>query len=392
MTLDGAVPAAFSQELDGVLGGSIPFGFHFQPIVDLEQGTAVGYECLARFAGRFNWSPDRWFNAAEACGRGLELEALVAEKAMAARAELPANCFLSMNVGPQLLLSDRWDELLHPVPSLGGIVVEVTEQQPIGDYAAVQSKLANIRRKGGSVAVDDLGSGYASLKHLMEMRPDFVKLDRAFISGCQWDPVRAALIELIGTTAGRLDAWIVAEGVEERGELDELIALGVGLGQGYFLGKPAAEMRAVHQDTRSLVQNAARTYAQGGKLTRALEQCSVHAIASDGMRHLQRAAQALHAVVVDEWGRPTVLVEKHPLLGLRTLDSFLKAQIDSEVTELLHRALARSSACRFDPIVAINARGEFQGVIRMERLIAEALPRPAERSQRRGSIQPISQA
>ncbi len=81
-------------------------------------------------------------------------------------------------------------------------------------------------------AVDDAGSGYSSLQHIMEMRPNFIKLDRNFITNCDSDPAKSVLIEMLGKAANRLDAWIIAEGIETKEELAELIRLGVPLVQG----------------------------------------------------------------------------------------------------------------------------------------------------------------
>jgi EAL domain-containing protein (putative c-di-GMP-specific phosphodiesterase class I) len=366
----------FAEELDGVLSGRIPFSFHFQPVVDLQRGIAVGYEALARFGGRLNWSPDRWFTAAGQLGRRLELEVLVASRTFAARDLLPKDCFLAINARPALLLSDEWDELLANIHSMAGVVIEITEQDPIDDYGGIQQKMASIRAKGGTIAVDDVGSGYASLKHVMEIRPDFLKLYRAFIGGCNLDPARLALIEMIGTTAGRLDAWIVAEGVETRAELEQLIALDVSLAQGYHLGRPAPIMHPVAEETRLAVIVAASAHARTDTVNRAMERCSAHRTRQSAHLHLDRFPDSVLAAVIDEWNRPAVLLERHPLLGIRALGSFLKVQIDSDLNEVLHRALARVAQFRFDPLAVINGRGELEGVIRLDRLMFEALHKP----------------
>lgn len=367
----------FAEELDGVLNGRIPFTFHYQPVVDLQRGIAAGYESLVRFGGRLNWSPDRWFSAADNLGRKLELEMLVASSVLAARPILPQNCFLAVNASPALLLSEQWDELLIQTPALDGVVVEITEQDPITDYVAIQRKMSSIRAKGGMVAVDDVGSGYASLKHVMEVRPDFLKLDRGFIGGCHLDPARKALIEMIGTIAGRLDAWIIAEGVETRPELEQLIALDVSLAQGYHLGRPAPRMEPVSEHVQHAITTLSDVRKGVGIINCALERCSVHRSREDAHKHLDEFTNDSLAVVIDKWSGPLVLVERHPLLGIRALSSFLKVQIDSDLNEILHRALTRQGQLRFDPMAVINERGGFEGVARMDRLMFEALPKSA---------------
>ena len=364
----------FAEELDGVLNGTIPFTFHYQPVVDLQRGVAAGYESLVRFGGRLNWSPDRWFSAADQLGRKLELEMLVASSVLAARPILPQNCFLAVNASPALLLSEQWDELLHRSSSLAGVVVEITEQDPITDYVAIQKKMSSIRAKGGMVAVDDVGSGYASLKHVMEVRPDFLKLDRGFIGGCHLDPARKALIEMIGTIARRLDAWIIAEGVETRPELEQLIVLDVSLAQGYHLGRPAPRMEPVSEHIQHAITKLVEARKGAGTINCAMERCPIHQSREHARQHLDQFPADFLVMAVDMWSRPQVLFERHPLLGVRSLSSLLKVQIDSGLGDVLHRALARQEQFRFDPIAVINERGEFQGVVRMDRLLMEALP------------------
>jgi len=363
----------FRDELEGVLSGAIPFAFHFQPIVDLHQAVAVGYEALVRFESALDWTPDRWFYNAEKFDKRIELESLVAGRALAARSLLPPNCFLSINVGPNFLLSEQWDELHRAIPSLAGVVIEITEHQTISDYGKAQEKLAIIRAKGGTIAVDDVGAGYASLKHVMEIRPDFVKLDRTFVSGCHLDSARAALIEILGVTAGRLHAWVIAEGVETQMELDELIRLDVPLAQGFFLGVPAPTMEPLAEEAR--IATVARTQAaiDSRILKRVLEKCAICATREDALRLMEGRTQLPFAMVMDQWNRPESLFERHPLLGLRCLAGFIKVHVDSEAHDILYRALARREPERFDPLVVISKTGEFEGVVRLDRLMFEAL-------------------
>ena len=227
-TLPHAPTAITEDELELILLGSSAFCFHFQPIVDLQRGTAVGFEALARFSvSGLRIAPNLVFESAGAFGRRLDLEEKVLTAAIAAQTLLPPHTFLSVNVGPGFLLDDRFDRILDKAPSLRGVVFEITEDEVIADYSILLNKLALIRTRGGFVAVDDAGSGYSSLKHIMEIRPDFIKLDRSFVDGCNLDPAKAVLIDMIGKAANRLDAWIIAEGIENSEELDELIRLTV---------------------------------------------------------------------------------------------------------------------------------------------------------------------
>lgn len=363
----------FRKELDSILEESRPIEFHFQPIVDLQDGVAVGYEALARFGGPLRWSPDRWFLAASQLGKRPALESLVLQRSLDALDSLPSNTFLSINVGPDFLISSGWDQVVDSRASLTRLVVEITEQDAIHDYRPVQQKIAAIRARGGTVAADDVGAGYASLRHVMEIRPDFVKLDRGFIEGCHRDPARAAMIEMLGTVAGRLDSWIIAEGIEVRAELEELIRLEVPLAQGYYLGRPAAQMADVTPDAQHEIRAMARAGADTASMRRMAEtfpafdsvERASHEIASDPALQF--------AIVLDPHRRPVLLLQNHPLLGLRRIEHLMKVQADSRLTEVMQRALARSPALRFDPLVIINERGEFVGVVEIDRLMADAL-------------------
>lgn len=382
--MEAGTAVVFRGELDAVLNGTGRFGFHFQPIVDLQSGAAVGYEALVRFGGTSRCSPDRWFEAAEHVGQRTALEALVTAKVLEATRLLPPDTFLSLNVGPNFLLSDEWEGLLDRFGSLARVVVEITEQEAIADYGAIQRKIEAIRSGGGTVAADDVGSGYASLKHVLEIRPDFVKLDRAFVEGCHQDAARAAMIETIGSIAGRLDAWVIAEGVEVLPELEQLIRLEVPLAQGYYLGRPAAEMTPISPERERTVRTTAGSFAKPHTLQRALETCPVRRDLQVGLYELERDARLPFAMTVDEWGRPRTLIEHHPLLGMRRLESFMKVQVDSAPGEVVQRALARPLPVRFDPLIAINGRGEFVGVLRLDRLFSEAM-REKSGTRRRGT-------
>jgi EAL domain-containing protein (putative c-di-GMP-specific phosphodiesterase class I) len=154
------------------------------------------------------------------------LETQLVEIGVAARDRLPANTFLSVNVSPEALLSsDVQDALASAEGGLGRLVIEVTEQSRVEDYAELARALARSRAAGAAVAVDDTGAGYASLAHVMRLRPEFVKLDRGLVADADLDPAKLALIEAVGAFAARLDAWIVAEGIERRAEQELLIGL-----------------------------------------------------------------------------------------------------------------------------------------------------------------------
>lgn len=143
----------------------------YQPIVDTSRGTVVGYEALARFPGFTEKNPEVWFAAARSHGRSAELEAAALRTALAARDTLPPNCFLTVNVSPELLPTEKIRSVWREEGNLGGLVVELTEQTPIDSYVELEPDLNQLRAAGALIAIDDAGAGYAGLRHLLALRP-----------------------------------------------------------------------------------------------------------------------------------------------------------------------------------------------------------------------------
>lgn len=206
----------------------------FQPIVDLASGQHLGYEALTRFAD--GAAPDAVFAEAGAAGLRMELEIATAETALRSAGPLPANRFININVSPELVLAR--EPLRTMLREWGfGVVLEVTEHTPVADYGAVRAAIADIGEHI-QLAVDDAGAGFASLRHILELRPAMVKLDRSLISGVDQDPARQALIAGMVHFAARLEFILLAEGVETEAERVALLELGVTRAQGYLFGRP----------------------------------------------------------------------------------------------------------------------------------------------------------
>src|SRR3954467_15980342 len=246
----------------------------FQPIVDLAAATVAGYEALARFPGVAG--PDAWFAAAAEAGIAPGLEALAIHKALAAVPSLPPNTFLTVNVSPHLLGSAPVQHALATRPDLHRVVVELTEHTPVHALAALRRQTDELRRRGALIALDDAGSGYSGLQQLAALRPQIVKLDRALVSDADTDPVRVALAEMLGEFAGRIDAWMLAEGIETAAELAAFAQLGVPLGQGWLLGCPSPGFAPLSAEATELVRAQvarARLTDSVASLLRTVRQC-----------------------------------------------------------------------------------------------------------------------
>lgn len=210
------------------------FSIVFQPIVDLSTGRTAGFEALTRFDDGSSPS-DRFAEAAE-MGLSVELETACLVAAVAAAKVLPRRAWLSLNVSPGLLVDSRLPPVLQGVDR--SIVLELTEREPVTNYPAVRAALATIGRTA-RLAVDDAGAGFASLRHLAELRPAMVKIDRDLIAGLGTDRARQAIIAGLSHYADCSRCILIAEGVETEAEKRMLQQLGVKLGQGYLLGPPA---------------------------------------------------------------------------------------------------------------------------------------------------------
>ena len=211
----------------------------FQPIVDLTGGEIVGMEALSRFSVEPLRSPDKWFAEAAEVGLGMELELMAIDRALELIRRMPNGAFLSVNASPQLLASG----VLMKTGAVGHgsqVVVEVTEHARIDDYAPLTESLAQLRSRGIRFAVDDAGAGFASLQHILKLQPDLIKLDITLTRGIDADPVRRALTASLVMFGDEVGARLVAEGIETEAEQTTLCSLGVHLGQGYRLGRPAS--------------------------------------------------------------------------------------------------------------------------------------------------------
>ena len=210
------------------------FGPVFQPIVDLRRDEIVGYEALTRFADGAN--PEVLFAEAAAVGLGPELETATLGAALAAAERLPQSVWLNLNVTPQLILAGEPLRTLL-AGSSRRLVLEVTEHTAIDDYPAFRAAMASLGPKV-EFAVDDTGTGFASLRHIVELRPTFVKLDRSLIAGIESDNARQAMIVGLCHFAHVTGCRLIVEGIETDSELTVLRSLAIELGQGYLLGRP----------------------------------------------------------------------------------------------------------------------------------------------------------
>jgi EAL domain-containing protein (putative c-di-GMP-specific phosphodiesterase class I) len=210
----------------------------FQPIFDLLDCRIVSLEALARFWTEPMRPPSAWFAEATEVGLGVELELAAMRAALLRLDEFPADVAIALNVSPATALDPRFCELLLDVADQ--VVIEITEHAQVDDYDALRAALAPLRERGAQLAIDDVGAGFANLRHILRLAPDIVKLDLSLTQEIARDPAREALASSLVGFAGGVGASIVAEGISSDEDLALLRTLGVDYGQGFHLARPSA--------------------------------------------------------------------------------------------------------------------------------------------------------
>lgn len=359
----------------------------FQPIVDLRRGVVAGYEALSRFNGPPRATPDVWFAAADRLGVGARLEARVVHAAIEARADLPSDCFLTVNVSPHLMGEPELLAALTGARDLSGLVLELTEHVQVDDHDQLSALLTDLRTAGAIVALDDAGSGYSGLQQMALIRPELIKIDRALVDHADRDEAKLALAELLGNYAGRLDAAVIAEGIERPEELEAFIRLGVPLAQGWLFGRPGPAWPALPAEQADRILLLAQDSRQVDRLAGLLERTAT--IRDDDLTAAQSKFQAdpgLEVVaVLDRHGRAVCLLRRQLRAGdvptdPQVLPISLRAAASADLPEVATRAMTRPAEVRFDPVVCGDAYGGYLGIVRPERMmlrLAELKSRPS---------------
>jgi EAL domain-containing protein (putative c-di-GMP-specific phosphodiesterase class I) len=208
-----------------------------QPICALPGREIVGYECLSRFSGAPMRTPDVWFAEADEVGLREALEVAAVRKAIDSAGSLPAGAYMSINASPTTIRGDAFQALLAVAPA-ERTIIELTENATVDDYDRLAEALRPLRERGFRLAVDDAGAGYASMQHILQLRPDIIKLDMNLTRDIDSDPARKALAAALIGFAHDVGSQIVAEGVETEEELRTLQMLGADAVQGYLTGRP----------------------------------------------------------------------------------------------------------------------------------------------------------
>lgn len=217
----------------------------YEPIVEVESRTVFGYEALARGPeGTDLHSPAALFETADEEDLLFQLDCLCRQSGLAGALDLPGGTKLFLNVRPTTIHDPNFrpevlcETLATCQLSPSDVVFEISEQESIGNFDIFREVRDHYRKLGFQIALDDTGVGYASLEAVMELSPDFIKVDRAFISGIDEDPARQELLRALRSVSEQIGAQIIGEGLDTLEELETLGKLGIRFGQGWLFGKP----------------------------------------------------------------------------------------------------------------------------------------------------------
>jgi EAL domain-containing protein (putative c-di-GMP-specific phosphodiesterase class I) len=217
----------------------------YEPIVEVEDKTVFGYEALARGPeGTAFHSPIALFTAAEEFELVFELDCLCRQSGLRGAKDFPDDTKLFLNIRPTTIHDPAFkeDKLIQTLELRGlaptDVVFEISEQESLRSFGAFREVRDYYRNLGFQFALDDTGTGYAGLEELLELEPDYIKIDRSMVSGVDQDPARQDVLAAVLTLADKMGAQVIGEGLDTLEELDMLGRLGIRFGQGWLFGRP----------------------------------------------------------------------------------------------------------------------------------------------------------
>jgi len=232
----------------------------YEPIVHLETAQVIGYEALTRGPARTELvNPVQLFHEAETAGLLFELDCLCRTLALEQARALPRgktlflNCLPTAIGDPNLRVEGLRKVLETHQLRPSDLVLEISESESIENFGVFREVSDACREVGVRIAIDDAGTGYASLEAIMEITPDFIKTDMSLVRGIDSDPPRQEVVRALASVARGIGAQVIAEGVETDAELRSLRELGVRYGQGFYFGAaiPGDGPAATDEDVES---------------------------------------------------------------------------------------------------------------------------------------------
>lgn len=223
-------------KVQGMIDGD-SVSFMYQPIYDLNRARVAGFEALARFAGTPARAPDVWFADAARVGLDGALQHKLIRKAVESFEQLPGHVYVGFNVSPNILLHIDLKKAFADMP-LERVVLELNEHLTIRQYDEITKVLGPMREHGLRISVDDAGGGVQSFRHILQLKPDIIKLHMSLVRNIHQDAARRAMAAALIQFGKDHRCDVVAEGIETASELSMLKAMSVVKMQGYLLGRP----------------------------------------------------------------------------------------------------------------------------------------------------------
>ncbi len=369
----------------------------FQPIVSLSDASVLGYEALSRGPiGTRLESADALFSTAAERGVAAQLERLCRFRAIANASGIPPGCYLFLNISPRVF-EERNEALSRDVVDQNRlaqerIVLEITEKQAIDDFDLFKRTLQHYHRQGFKVAIDDAGAGHNSLRAVMEFRPHYIKLDIALVRDIDRDRAKNALVSAIIIFARRIDAKVLAEGIETVEELATLIEIGVEYGQGFLLARPSSVFAEPKPEIAAFIReraSASRTAPTPKRMTvsavtRRSPALSPTAYTMEVMEIFDRNPD-LDSVVLTDSGAPVGLVSRTKLyerlshqfgysiyakrpVRLVMDDSYLAVDVNDSIDDVARKVVHRRRSEMYDEIVVLE-NGAYSGVVSVRDLL-----------------------
>lgn len=365
----------------------------FQPQVSLQTGRVVGYEVLARPTIPIG----DLVRAAVMTDRAVDLDLAILPRLLERIAEHPG-MVASINLLPASLLDSRFgkDELARACRRVGldpeQLTIECTEQQVVSDLDGLAARVADLRRMGFSFAIDDAGAGHSSIALIARLRPNTIKIDRSFVTNVHRNGAKQAVIEGFVTFTRRIGGRLVAEGVESRSELLEIVSLGVDIGQGYLLGRPERELRQETEagaSLRPLDVRSLQPATQARRIGDLARRSATADIGTDGetiRRRFLDDSDLTCIVIVDAAGRPIAVLARDRVMrrfsgafgyalyahrpAIEMADQTIRTvRHDEPFVDVAMIATARDHASIHDDIVVVDQDGVLVGNVPIRELM-----------------------
>ncbi len=380
----------------------------FQPIFSSRSGEVFGYEALARpIVGPIGSNGksldiEQMFLDAEKCGRLAQLDLLCRETALREAHEHglhEIDTTLFLNICP-LVLSDPMykvgttDRLIEELGlPKDRLILELTEAVAVQDYNRFRMAVAYYRNQGYKIAIDDFGVGYGGLKMLSMIEPDFVKIDRHFVSDIDRTSVRYNLVDMIATACHRMGIQVVAEGVERPEELQVLLDMGIEFLQGYHLAPPAPELSrlpcGLNEPTPITITDSEEGELKYiGQIAKAVPPAQPTTVLDDvfkrfiddpslnslpvvernrvlGLLHRQ---EFLEKEFLGRFGYARLLNSNKAAIDLESAHHFVAVEANTTLEEVAQRVSMRHASMVYEDI-CVTQNGRYLGVVSMSALL-----------------------